>query len=371
MSGGGRISVLLAGPYPHPGGMTGTYGRILNNLRMSPVFEKDVDFIPHRVTLPADGGFVKREIIDLARGARSLIRRPDVLHFILAKFRSLYREYPILHAAKRTGVKTLVDIRAGSLQPMLERRGYRLQNGLMRSLLRAADAVVLECWKDVTFLQDQFEREGLYLPNVALASDFDRVKPSSDAPGDGRPIRLIHSGRYAHFKGTGVLLETMKILSERGLKAELHLTGQGSDPDLLREIRAYADDPPAGIRIVDHGWDVPDLYGLMASGHVFVMLTDWRGEGHPNVVTEAMMAGLAMILSDWRHREDVVPDEGAIIVPSTDHGALAAAIERFATEPGLLARAREVNRRRVKEHYLDSICYPRLLQLYKQLCSRP
>ena len=35
--------------------------------------------------------------------------------------------------------------------------------------------------------------------------------------------------------------------------------------------------------------------------------------------------------------------------------------------PGLLAGARETNRRWVEEKYLDRVCYPRLLELYRQL----
>jgi len=367
MSAGRKIGVMLAGPYPHAGGMTGTYGRILGNLQSSAVFEAEVDFFPHRSTLPADGNLVKRQLVDLGRAARSLRRKPNLLHFIMQKYRALYREFPIIKAAGALGVKTILDVRAGTLQAMLGRNGHRLQNGMMNNLLRTADALVLECKKDVAFVEERFGRTALHLPNVALAADFGRIRPAAALPDGERPIRLIHSGRYAKFKGTTLLLESLKFLSRKGVRAELHLTGQGNDPEVLRAITASVQDPPAGMIVVDHGWDVPDLYELMASGHLFVMISDWMGEGHPNVVTEAMMAGLGMVLSDWLHREDIVPPEGAIIVPARDPEALADAIARYANEPGLLARAREVNRRWVEEHYLDRVCYPRLLDLYKRL----
>jgi glycosyltransferase involved in cell wall biosynthesis len=240
----------------------------------------------------------------------------------------------------------------------------------MANLLRSADAVVLECPKDVVFVRERFGREGLYLPNVARASDFEKVTPAGDLPdGKENPIRLIHSGRYSKEKGTAVLLESMSILSRRGVKAELHLTGQGKDPALMASIRSSAKSPPAGTVVVDHGWDVPDLYGLMATCHVLVMATEWAGEGHPNVVTEAMMAGLGMILSDWLHREDIVPREGAIVVPPRDPEALATAVERYAGDSALLAAARRANRKCVEERYLDRVCYPSLLGLYQDLAG--
>ena len=362
-----KIRVLLAGPYPAPGGMTGTYGRILENFRTSPVFAGEIEFIPHRVTLPSDGNASKRWFIDLARAGASLRRKPDILHILMQKYRALYREFPFLETAGALGVRTVVDVRAGTLQWMLSRTGARLQNAMMRRLLRRGDAVVLECPKDVAFVGETFGRRGLYLPNVALARDYERLRPTPDLPGHGCALRLIHSGRYSKDKGTGILLESLRILSSRGVRAELHLTGEGREPEILEMIRRHVESPPPGILVIDHGWDVPDLYALLASAHVFVMPTTWRGEGHPNAVTEAMMAGLAMVLTDWIHREDIVPEEGALRVLPGDPGAVADAVERYATNPLLLDAARKANRRRVEERFLDRVCYPQLLELYRSL----
>lgn len=367
MSGRAKIRVLLAGPYPAPGGMTGTYGRILENLRTSRVFAEEVEFLPHRVTLPSDGNALRRLLVDFGRAGASLRRKPEILHILMQKYRALYREFPFLEASRALGVKTVVDIRAGTLQRMLSGAGTRLQNAMMRRLLRRGDALVLECPKDVAFLSESFRRRGLYLPNVALARDFERIRPNPRLPGPDNPIRLIHSGRYSAAKGTGVLLESLDILSSRGVRAELHLTGEGREPAIQERIRRSVASPPPGIPVVDHGWDVPDLYALLASAHVFVMPTTWLGEGHPNAVTEAMMAGLGMVLTDWTHREDIVPAEGALLVPPGDATAVADAVERYATEPGLLDAAREANRRRVEERFLDRVCYPRLLELYRGL----
>ncbi len=367
MSAAGKIRVLLAGPYPSPGGMTGTYGRILENLRTSPILAGEIEFIPHRVTLPSDGSAARRMLIDLARAGNSLRRRPDILHILMQKYRALYREFPFLEAAGALGVRTVVDVRAGTLQWMLGRAGARLQNAMMRRLLRRGDAVVLECPKDVAFVGETFGRSSLYLPNVALARDCERIRPNPDPPGPGGALRLVHSGRYSREKGTGILLEALRILSARGVRAELHLTGQGREPEILEMIRRYVASPPPGIPVIDHGWEVPDLYALLASAHVFVMPTTWRGEGHPNAVTEAMLAGLGMVLTDWIHREDILPDEGALLVPPGDPGAVADAVERYAKDPGLLDAARKANRRRLEERFLDRVCYPRLLELYRSL----
>jgi glycosyltransferase involved in cell wall biosynthesis len=367
MAAGGKIRVMLAGPYPHAGGMLGTYGRIFGNMQASSIFEDDIEFTPHRMTLPEDGGFAKRFIVDIARAVGTLRRGPDIFHLITQKFRSTYREYPILRMARLAGIRSIVDIRAGSLREMMDREGGALQKKMMRGIVRTADAVIVECPKDIGLVQERFGRRASQLPNVALQRDLDRISPAADLPDAERPVRVIHSGRYAKFKGTIVLLESLGTLSKMGVRAELHLTGQGKDPDVLEAIARYAANPPVGTAVIDHGWDVPDLYELMASGHLFAMLSDWHGEGHPNVVTEAMMAGLAMVLSDWTHREDIVPDGGALIVPPGDPVAAAEAIARYARDHDLLRQARELNRNFVERNYVDQVCYPRLLDLYRNV----
>jgi glycosyltransferase involved in cell wall biosynthesis len=366
----GKIQVLLAGPYPRPDGMKGTHGRIIDNLRTSVVLKDDVRFTQHRVTLPADGSLPSRFLVDMIRSVRSLKQKPDILHLIMQKFRSVYREHPMLTMARLRGVKTVVDIRAGSLQRMFQRKDYPLQNALMGSIFRKCDSIVLECRKDMEFVRDRFGREGIHIPNAVLTEDFERVSPTPHTLSMDRPIRLIHSGRYAEAKGTTVLLESMKILSQRGLRAELHLTGAGEEPEVLNKIDAFVKSPPDGTLVVEHGWAVPDLLELLASGHVLVLVTEHLGEGHPNSINEAMTAGLGLILSDWLHREDIVPEAGAIIVPPRDPVALADAVQQYIDNPDLLAEARRVNRRCVEERYLDRVCYPRFLQLYTQLRAR-
>ena len=102
-----KIKVLLAGPYPRPGAMQGTFGRILNSMMESEVFADDVEFVPHKVTLPEDGNFAKRIVLDMARFRKSLKCEPDVLHIIMQKYRALYREWPMLRIAQKRGIKVI------------------------------------------------------------------------------------------------------------------------------------------------------------------------------------------------------------------------------------------------------------------------
>jgi len=366
-SGRRAIRVALAGPYPKPNSMTGTYGRILGHMISSPVFQPEVEFIPLHLTLPSDGGRARRMCVDAIRFARCLKQKPDILHLVMQKYQALYREFPILEVTRRAGIKTVVDIRAGTLQAMLARSGFRLQNGMMRRILKTGNAISVECVKDVGYLKQYHGLEGLYIPNVVLQEDYRRVIPARLPQVRGEPLRIIYSGRYSRDKGLGTILQSLHLLSKDGIRVELHLSGQSDDAAMRDMVLAYVRSPPQGTKVVDHGWDVPDLLGLLASSHVFALPTQWWGEGHPNAVTEAMTAGLAMVLSDWIHREDIVPEGGALIVPPNDAAALAGAFRRFAEEPALLASAGKVNRTHVGERFLDTVNYSVLLDAYRRL----
>lgn len=364
------LKAVLAGPYPHSGGMAGTYGRILGNILQSRIMTPAVSFSRLALTLPADGSPAKRAVLDLVRFPRALRARPALVHLVMQYNKSIYREWALLRMARDRGIGTIMDIRAGRLQLCVRERHNRLQNHLLGDLFRRCDGVLLECPRDLAYVQEQFGRTAIHIPNVILEREFHRIRPASLPPEAGEPLRLIYSGRYIRKKGILTVLQALDLLSVRGCQVEFHLTGGGPDAELNQIIRRYSQSPPPGIKVVDHGWDVPDLYALLASAHVFVMLTSWPGEGHPLSLTEAMATGLGLILSDWTHRADLMPSDGGLIVGPDDADACAQAIETYARHPEILAQAGSSNRRYCQERFLDTVAYPRLLELYREVAAR-
>ena len=57
----------------------------------------------------------------------------------------------------------------------------------------------------------------------------------------------------------------------------------------------------------------------------------------------------------------LAPERGAILVPPNDAGAVADAVARYATEPELFQAARQANRDRVAERFLDHDAHDRSL----------
>jgi glycosyltransferase involved in cell wall biosynthesis len=359
------IRVILAGPYPHPGGMKGTFGRILDNLADSPVFNQKVCFIPQSLTLPEDGGFMKRALVEAKRSLRSMVRNADFIHVVMQHERSLYREHPLLRFGKLFGMKTIMDVRTGKLQQRLDVDNNKIQNRMMKNLFSMCDAILVECCSDAELIMDRYGRKAIHIPNVVLKSKFNMIRPADLPPRPGKPLRIVYSGRYIREKGLLEVLSAAEILSRRGRSIELHLTGDGVDREISDTISRYINHPLPGLRVVDHGWDVPDLLALLASMHVFILATTYPNEGHPSSLTEGMTAGLGLVLSHWKHIDSLIPQGGAVFIDPKDPNDISRGIEYYLDHPEALKRAGELNRKHVAENFLDTVAYPKLLELYQ------
>lgn len=78
---------------------------------------------------------------------------------------------------------------------------------------------------------------------------------------------------------------------------------------------------------------VPNPYPYMAAADVFVLSSRW--EGSPNVLTEALALGTAVVATDCKSGPREILDHGRVapLVPVGDAGALAEAIEHVLREP--------------------------------------
>ena len=124
------------------------------------------------------------------------------------------------------------------------------------------------------------------------------------------------------------------------------------------QLRNSAGGVAAQIELHIYGWPLPGERGIdavpttlhghlpnerlctaLASNDVLLFPSLYPFEGHPGTILEAFMAGVPVIATDWPGpREIVEHGVNGLIVPSGDAEALAAAVQRFATDPALRER---------------------------------
>jgi glycosyltransferase involved in cell wall biosynthesis len=183
------------------------------------------------------------------------------------------------------------------------------------------------------------------LPN-AYGTDGARLEPAvarerlGVSPG---VVCLGWVGRVTPEKGLDVLLDALPHLDD--LTLTVSVIGDGrSRPELERRAASAS----ATGRLRWHG-SVPDAGSFFPAFDLFVLSS--RTEGTPMVLFEAMAAGVPIVATAVGGVPDVVSGEEAVLVPTEDPHALAAAIREVVGNPDAAAARARAARTRLEEQF--------------------
>lgn len=173
------------------------------------------------------------------------------------------------------------------------------------------------------------------------------------------PVRslLVCVGRLAPAKNQRLAIQAMTSIPD----AALVLIGDGPDRGRLA---AEASRMGLAQRVVFAGYR-EDARALIGAADVVVIPS--RSEGLPNAALEAVAAGRPLVATAVRGLRDLLTDDvDAILVPPDDPPALATALRRVLTEPGLGARLGQGGRRLAARYPVEAMVRG-YLELYERL----
>jgi glycosyltransferase involved in cell wall biosynthesis len=229
------------------------------------------------------------------------------------------------------------------------RRSWRLRT-LFASRVAAQNTDMLRTF----FRGPLFRRRAVLLPRGV---DTERFRP-------GHPSRLglraklgVPNGavvvgcvaQLLRVKGHPTLLEALA----RVPSAHLWLAGRELDADYAVELRRRIADLGLGDRVSLLG-EVRDVPALHAELDVFVLPTwdEWRMEGCPVALLEAMASGLPCVATDIPGSRDVIePGKSGLLVAPRDATEMADALGRLAGDATLRGNLSTGARQRVLEKY--------------------
>jgi glycosyltransferase involved in cell wall biosynthesis len=150
----------------------------------------------------------------------------------------------------------------------------------------------------------------------------------ADIGAAGRPV-LLAVGRLAAQKGFGVLLDAAAAWQSCEPAPVLAIAGDGP---LAGQLSARA--TAAGLDVVFLGarGDIP---ALLAAADVVVVPSRW--EARALIVQEALRSGRPIVATRVGGIPEITGDDGALLVPPEDPGALAAAVLSVLDDQGLAA----------------------------------
>ncbi|MGI9146227.1 MAG: glycosyltransferase family 4 protein [Chloroflexota bacterium] len=195
------------------------------------------------------------------------------------------------------------------------------------------------------------------IPLGVESARFASAKPM-DLPAIRRP-RIGFVGRLEPVKGLEVLLDAMQFLTS---PASLVLFGDGSEKNRLmprfksQHVQVL---PPVSY---------PDMPAVLKALDVLVLpsvtILPQHREQFGRVLIEAMAAGVPVVGSSSGAIPEVIGDAG-LVVPERDSRALAQAIQRVLTEPGLRNGLVERGRVRVRAHFAWPVIADQTLDLFR------
>ena len=178
----------------------------------------------------------------------------------------------------------------------------------------------------------------------AIVGGGGAVRTELGIPADAFVVGMI--GRQVREKGVAEFLAAAAELAQRFPQVWFLLVGErlASDHDGEVDMEFTTAKTVLGNRLVAPGLrsDIPELLAAMD----LFCLPSWR-EGMPRTIIEAMFMGRPVVATNIRGvREEVVPEETGVLVPTRSPQRLVAAIERFVRDPAWGVRLGQMGRQR-------------------------
>jgi glycosyltransferase involved in cell wall biosynthesis len=176
---------------------------------------------------------------------------------------------------------------------------------------------------------------------------------------------VLAVGRLSHEKGHADLVEAISLLREldAGLKFKLIIVGEGPELQRLQSaIRERRLEPT--VIFAGHVHDVAPYYAIAD-----VLALPSHSEGSPNVLLEAMAAGLPTVATSVGGVPEIATSEKhALLVSPRDPQALARGLNQVLTAPDLAQTFSANSRAHVARYFSPESYAYSLIRIYQELC---
>lgn len=212
------------------------------------------------------------------------------------------------------------------------------RHSAFRNLLREADAVIAVC----EWVRSLLLRAGAVPSKLMLSRQGTPLwrAPSEKPERTDDHLRLAFVGRLHPTKGIHVIVSALAARPD--LRVTLDLYASVQDDDAARYRSALCSAVAGDSRIKLHpALPAKHVVETLATYDATVVPSQWLETG-PLTVLESFAAGVPVIGSNLGGIAELVThDRDGWLVPHADVRAWTTAIERIATEPGLLSRLRD------------------------------
>jgi glycosyltransferase involved in cell wall biosynthesis len=241
--------------------------------------------------------------------------------------------------------------------------------GLLARKLRAAAFVVTCTGANQAHLERLAGGTDVHLVHHGLNADFVRLLPDAEPRVRPGRLRVVSVGRMVRKKGFDVLVEAVARLQERSVDVELVIAGEPGDEERAVRGLVAARGLDCSVRFLGPVTQA-ELLSEYRRASVFALACRVDGDGDrdgiPNVMVEAMAAGLPVVSTAVSGIPELVEDgRTGLLVGPDDPEALADAVWRLAEDPPLADRLAEAGRATVAERFDGDVLTRALADLFR------
>jgi glycosyltransferase involved in cell wall biosynthesis len=298
-----------------------------------------------------------RLVADLRVFARN-INRGGAVHVMMTYGPAIYREFGMSVIAAAVKRPLILDIRGGGFVLWLEAASW-FQRVMARWVLRHAQIILGQGVAVVKYLRPRYGDKVHHFPNFIQSGYL----PSNTRPRlTERELGVIFVGYCYAGKGVFELVEGCASAARGGLSVRLTLVGAESP-----EFSAYLDryTVPTGLRIDRRGTlEFDEVQSSLASHDIFCFPTRHIGEGHPNVITEAMAHALVIVTTRRGFISELLDETSAYFVDAESGDAIADMLVHIDTHREEAQRKAQNARSVVEERFTEARVLGQLRKLY-------
>jgi glycosyltransferase involved in cell wall biosynthesis len=269
-------------------------------------------------------------------------------------------------AGRMAGVPTIVTSRLAlschDREPRWMKHALNLANRFTTAIFANSEAVR----RDVLAHERVRPERIVVIPNGVVLEQFGRERPEvlrHELGLERAGVVLVTVANLHAVKGHEELLQAVARLRDR--HPDLHLLLPGRDRGMLPRLRAIIGELALDGQVSVLG-ERNDIPRLLAAADIFVHPS--REEGFSNAILEGMSAGKPVVATAVGGNPEAVRDGvDGLLVPPRDPDALAAAIDRLASDRALRERMGESGRQRIATEFSMARMIERFAAWYESL----
>lgn len=248
----------------------------------------------------------------------AMFRRGSVVHIAANSGPAMVRSLVAVLVCKLVGKQVLLDVRGSGLDAFADHTCGFLPHQGWRLIIACSDHVLVQRKATAHDLSARYPGKVFHQPNMIPDSD---IAPGKRGILDSKVIRAIFVGYCYRDKGVIDIVEGCLLACGRGLDIDVAFIGQESE-----EFSEYLNSLGACERLsIRRLGKRPraEVLSAMRESDVFLFPTYHKGEGHPNVINEAMANELTVITTDRGAIGEVLDRETAYFVEPRSPAQLA------------------------------------------------